>query len=123
MRMADSIHTAARLAPPSAATITTASAAFKARTTHGTLFARTSFINGQITTAEVLTMQSRDSLLGIFGTFHRHEAEATGTTGHFIHDQVHVRDRPIGCKQILKIIFCRAERQITNKQFCTHLTN
>jgi len=79
-----------------------------------------SFIDGQITTIDVLAVQGLNCLIGIFLGFHGDEREAARATAHFVHDQIDVCDRAMCCKQVLQVVFSGVEGKISHKQFSIH---
>ena len=106
-----------------AITATTALVAVSATTTAAaevtarTIFFRAGFAHGNRTTVKFLAVEFVDGSLTFIGRTHCHEAEATGTLGHAIEDQVRVSDGTDRREQLLKRLFCRLEGEITYIEF------
>jgi hypothetical protein len=92
------IASAATTTAVAAATISTTAAPTTAEAASRalrTIFARASFIDGEIAPAEWFAVQSLDRLLRVIVIFHGHKTKAARTAGHAIHDHVDLLDRAI----------------------------
>lgn len=85
-----------------------------------TFFARARDIYGQIPAIHIGAIQSIHRLLGFFLGAHRDEAESARAAGSAVGHQVGFEDRAMGGEGVLKIIFSRVEREVSNKQFVIH---
>jgi hypothetical protein len=94
------------IAAPAAisATIPTAAAA--------TLFARTSFVDGDLAAIEVLLMQARDRGFALGGTAHGDKAKAARTARALIHHDFDIGDCAETLESVLEIILGGAEGKI-----------
>jgi hypothetical protein len=109
--------TAAAAAEGPAATTTTAAAAEGAP---ATLFFRTGFVDREVTTADILSIDASDGRLGFRIRTHRHKGESAGTTAEFIHRDEHFGYGTMLREEIAQFALSRAESQITHIQFRTH---
>jgi hypothetical protein len=114
---------AATAATATAAVFTTrsAAAAAAAATARRTVFARTSNVNGQGTTAELGAIQCVNGLLSFRRGAHGDETEAARTTRGAIHHQVGFGDGAVGGKRVLEFILRGVEGKIPDEQFVTHV--
>jgi hypothetical protein len=108
--------TAATVAATSAAiTSATATAAPATATTTGALGLRPRFVDYQVSSAEVLTVQRINRPIGIFVIAHFNEGEAARLPGETIADQIYARGSYTDLREpLLKLIIRRGKRKIPN---------
>src|SRR5690349_3781237 len=85
------------------------------------LFARTGFIDLDLTTVQRLAGKAADGGLGAFIGRHRYKCESPGTAAHAVGDQINFGHRPKFFEEVLQIVFCGVEGKISDEQFITHL--
>jgi hypothetical protein len=96
-----------------AAAVTATTAATTAAAAAGrTCFARPGLIDGQRPTFDGLTIELRDSGLGICLRTHRHEGKSARLAGEFILHKRDLRDRAGLGKKLLQFVFRRIEGKI-----------
>jgi hypothetical protein len=113
--IATATATATAAATASATTTTTAAITSPTATAARTLFARTSFIDGQRPALEVLLMKHRDGLVCILLGPHFYECKPARTPSRAILHDVDCDNRTRLCKMILQIIFRSCEGQVPNE--------
>ena len=108
-------------AAAAATTVSAAAAAAAEAAGTGTLFLRTSFIDGQFAAIQPGAVHRADRRLGGFGGAHGHEREAAGAARGAIDHQVDLGHGAVSGKRVLQVVLRRVERQVSNVQFGIHL--
>src|SRR5690606_2125945 len=72
--------------------------------TRRTRFARTCFVDFDVTTLEFAAVKFLNGLVAVVFVFHFHEAEALGTVGVAIHDDASGADVAIGVEKLFEIL-------------------
>ena len=106
--------TAVATATVSAAAAAAAAAAPTTTTARTTVFTGTSFVDHELATLEVSTVQCFDHSFAVFADFH--EGEPSRLTGHPIHHHIDRCHRSVLFDSSSQIIDCRLERQIADKE-------
>ena len=81
----------------------------------GALFPRTSFIDGQIATIEVCSVQSVNRFLRFFGRTHGDETEASRAASHPVRHEAGFRNGAMGGEGVLQVVFGGVEGKISYK--------
>jgi hypothetical protein len=102
----------AELAP--AVGVAPARTAVAAKSAARTLFPRTSFVDGQITTAHIFSIERFDGRFGAFRAGHGDEGEPSRTARLSIQHQIDFSDGAMLRKQILKIVLGRFVGKISH---------
>src|SRR5256885_15212199 len=82
-----------------------------------TVFARTSLVHVQCTTAKFLAVERAHRSGGLGGVVHSDERKAARFTSHLVHHQMDFVDGSVFFEQILKIVLGGLKREITYVQF------
>jgi hypothetical protein len=80
-------------------------------------FHRLGFVDGQVATVVVASMERLDGLLALFRVAHGDETESTGAIGFAIHDQVGFFDGAILSEKLVQVLFGGLEGKISYVQF------
>jgi hypothetical protein len=83
-------------------------------------FARTGFVDSEVTAVNILAVKGFDGGLRAFRGFHGDETKAARAAAEFVHDQIHIGDWAVFREQVLDLIFGGVVGKIPNIQSCAH---
>lgn len=112
--------TATEAAAATAAAAATEAAA--ATTAAAATLTRTSLVDGEVATIDVLAVERSDRSVAFLSRGELDETEATGATGFAIHDEGRAGDVAVSREELAKLILSGLEREITDvKLHALHL--
>jgi hypothetical protein len=112
--------TVAAIATTTASATATATTATVAAGTRWAFFTGTGFINGQVATAKVLSVEGLNSRVSAFLGLHGDKREAARAAAEFVHDQIDAGHGAVGREEILEIVFGGVEGEVSYEQFSAH---